>query len=60
MTPGPTQVAENVRMARMKECTNPDLDTSFCEFCKDFTQNLGLPRSSLEKYLCLSLSNAIN
>lgn len=35
MTPGPTQVAENVRMARMKECTNPDLDTSFCEFYKE-------------------------
>ena len=35
MTPGPTQVAGNVRMARMKECTNPDLDTSFCEFYKE-------------------------
>lgn len=35
MTPGPTQVAENVRMARMKECTNPDLDISFCEYYKE-------------------------
>ena len=26
MTPGPTQVAENVRLARSRECTNPDLD----------------------------------
>ena len=24
MTPGPTQVAENVRLARSMECTNPD------------------------------------
>ena len=29
MTPGPTQVAENVRLARSRECTNPDLDESF-------------------------------
>ena len=26
MTPGPTQVKENVRMARSLVCTNPDLD----------------------------------
>ena len=32
MTPGPTQVAENVRLARSRECTNPDLDESFVEF----------------------------
>ena len=35
MTPGPTQVAENVRLARSKECTNPDLDTDFVEFYKE-------------------------
>lgn len=35
MTPGPTQVRENVRLARMKECTNPDLDVEFCEFYKE-------------------------
>ena len=35
MTPGPTQVLENVRMARSLECTNPDLDTDFFEFYKD-------------------------
>ncbi|MDO5799063.1 MAG: alanine--glyoxylate aminotransferase family protein [Eubacteriales bacterium] len=34
MTPGPTQVAENVRLARSRECTNPDLDTDFVEFYK--------------------------
>ncbi|MGN0352567.1 MAG: pyridoxal-phosphate-dependent aminotransferase family protein [Roseburia sp.] len=35
MTPGPTQVAENVRMARSLECTNPDLDETFCDFYKE-------------------------
>lgn len=35
MTPGPTQVKENVRLARSLECTNPDVDPSFCEFYKE-------------------------
>lgn len=35
MTPGPTQVRENVRMARSMECTNPDLDEEFVEFYKE-------------------------
>lgn len=35
MTPGPTQVAKNVRKARMSECTNPDIDVEFCEFYKE-------------------------
>ncbi len=35
MTPGPTQVKENVRLARAKECTNPDLDEGFVEFYKE-------------------------
>ena len=35
MTPGPTQVQENVRAARSLECTNPDLDESFVEFYKE-------------------------
>lgn len=35
MTPGPTQVLENVRMARSRICTNPDLDTEFVEFYKE-------------------------
>ena len=35
MTPGPTQVAENVRLARSRECTNPDLDENFVEFYKE-------------------------
>lgn len=35
MTPGPTQVLEDVRMARSRECTNPDLDEAFVEFYKE-------------------------
>lgn len=48
MTPGPTQVRENVRMARSLPCTNPDLDVEFYDYYKEtceiisellFTQN---------------------
>lgn len=35
MTPGPTQVAENVRHARSLVTTNPDLDPAFFEFYRD-------------------------
>lgn len=35
MTPGPTQVAENVRNARAAECTNPDLDLEFYDYYKE-------------------------
>lgn len=35
MSAGPTQVRENVRMARSLECTNPDLDPAFCEYYKE-------------------------
>lgn len=35
MTAGPTQVRENVRMARSLECTNPDLDQEFFDFYRD-------------------------
>ena len=35
MTAGPTQVRENVRMARSLECTNPDLDMEFFDFYKE-------------------------
>ena len=34
MTPGPTQVKENVRMARSFPCTNPDLDETFVDFIR--------------------------
>jgi len=35
MTPGPTQVRENVRLARALETTNPDLDLQFYDFYKE-------------------------
>lgn len=35
MTPGPTQVAQNVRTARSLPCTNPDLDETFVTFYKE-------------------------
>lgn len=35
MTPGPTEVADNVLEARSLPCTNPDLDESFVEFYKE-------------------------
>lgn len=35
MTPGPTQVLENVRTARSLECTNPDLDPEFYDYYRD-------------------------
>lgn len=35
MTPGPTQVRENVRMARSLEFQNSDLDVDFCEYYKE-------------------------
>lgn len=35
MTPGPTQVRENVRMARSLACTNPDLDPEFYDYYKE-------------------------
>jgi aspartate aminotransferase-like enzyme len=35
MTPGPTQVRENVRIARSLACTNPDLDPDFYDYYKE-------------------------
>lgn len=35
MTPGPTQVRENVRLARALEYTNPDIDLEFVEYYKE-------------------------
>ncbi len=40
MTPGPTQVAENVRLARSLPCTNPDLDEEFVEFYKETCEKI--------------------
>lgn len=41
MTPGPTQVRENVRLARSMECTNPDLDNQFYDFYKETCDRIG-------------------
>ncbi len=41
MTPGPTAVRENVRLARARECTNPDLDLRFFDFYKNLCGKLG-------------------
>lgn len=35
MTPGPTQISEEVRVSLSKKTTNPDLDKSFFEFYKN-------------------------
>jgi len=42
MTPGPTEVRENVRMARALATTNPDLDPQFYEFYKETCVKIGL------------------
>lgn len=41
MTPGPTTVRENVRMARAIETTNPDLDLQFYDYYKETCQKIG-------------------
>lgn len=40
MTPGPTQVRENVRLARACQSTNPDLDRQFLNFYKETCENI--------------------
>ena len=40
MTPGPTQVRENVRIKRSLETTNPDLDLSFYDFYKNTCEKI--------------------
>ena len=54
MTAGPTQVKENVRMARSLECTNPDLDLEFFDFYKETCQMLSKVTNSDNKALILS------
>ncbi|NFF78922.1 alanine--glyoxylate aminotransferase family protein [Clostridium sporogenes] len=41
MTPGPTMVRENVRMARAMEMTNPDLDLQFYDYYKETCEKIG-------------------
>ncbi|KIE48425.1 putative aminotransferase domain protein [Clostridium argentinense CDC 2741] len=40
-TPGPTEVRENVRLARAMEATNPDLDIRFYDFYKETCEKIG-------------------
>jgi aspartate aminotransferase-like enzyme len=41
MTPGPTEVRENVRIARALATTNPDIDLQFYEFYKETCEEIG-------------------
>ena len=54
MTPGPTQVAENVRLARSMECTNPDLDEDFVEFYKETCEKISSLLHTSNETLILS------
>jgi len=40
MTPGPTEVRDNVRFARSERCTNPDLDIQFYDFYKETCEDI--------------------
>lgn len=40
ITPGPTQVRDNVRLARALETTNPDLDEKFYHFYKETCEKI--------------------
>lgn len=53
MTAGPTQVRENVRMARSLECTNPDLDPAFFDFYKETCELLSKAVNTENKALIL-------
>ena len=66
MTPGPTQVRKNVRMARSLECTNPDLDPAFYDYYKEtcelisellFTKNEALKCQNSEYIRVLGFNN---
>lgn len=54
MTPGPTQVRENVRLARAGSCTNPDIDPDFVEMYKDTCLNIGKVLKTKDDVLILS------
>ncbi len=54
MTPGPTQVKENVRLARAKACTNPDIDPEFYDFYKETCLKIGKLLNTKNKVLILS------
>jgi len=54
MTPGPTQVRENIRLARAKECTNPDIDPVFYDFYKETCLKIADLLKTKEEVLVLS------
>lgn len=52
MAAGPSQVRENVRLARAMETTNPDIDVEFVEYYKSLCDKLeGLVNSSGRAYI---------
>lgn len=53
-TPGPTEVKENVRMARALEVTNPDIDTCFYDFYKETCEKIGEILGTKEDVFILS------
>ena len=53
MTPGPTQVSEEVRDALSKKCTNPDLDKNFFEFYKKTCDKIKTLLNTKEEVLIL-------
>ncbi|WP_346888680.1 alanine--glyoxylate aminotransferase family protein [Clostridium sp. UBA1056] len=53
-TPGPTNVRENVRLARAVETTNPDLDKDFYEFYKETCNKMGEVLSTKNDVFILS------
>ena len=53
MTAGPTQVRENVRLARSLECTSPDLDKAFFDFYKETCEMLSKVTNTDNKALIL-------
>ena len=59
MTAGPTQVRENVRMARSLECTNPDLDMEFFDFYHETCAMLSKVTNTENKALILRLGSSV-
>ncbi|MHC1682037.1 MAG: alanine--glyoxylate aminotransferase family protein [Clostridiaceae bacterium] len=54
MTPGPTGIRENVRLARAQECTNPDLDLEFYDFYKETCERFSKVFQTKEEVRILS------
>jgi len=54
MTPGPTQVHEDVRNVMAKAMTNPDIDLSFFEFYKETCQSIQRLLQTKNQVLILS------